>query len=177
MDSIYDGISTAAMAFGPIGCVWAGSRVINNEGKFLNIEDLVQEEGIIGWGNRKANRENIFALKTPDYKECLRIELESGTILECSIDHPILYSPKGRAERVTINGERKRVKQWKFKSAETLQVGDNVGIINEIPIWGEEEMWNPYLVGMLIGDGTYGKDHGVRLYSGDPDTWSYIEKY
>ena len=177
MDSIYDGISTAAMAFGPIGCVCAGSRLINNEGKFLNIEDLVQEEGIIGWGNRKANRENIFALKTPDYKECLRIELESGTILECSIDHPILYSPKGRAERVTINGERKRVKQWKFKSAETLQVGDNVGIINEIPIWGEEEMWNPYLVGMLIGDGTYGKDHGVRLYSGDPDTWSYIEKY
>ena len=177
MDSIYDGISDAAMAFGPIGCVCAGSRVINNEGKFLNIEDLVQEEGIIGWGNRKANRENIFALKTPDYKECLRIELESGTILECSIDHPILYSPKGRAERVTINGERKRVKQWKFKSAETLQVGDNVGIINEIPIWGEEEMWNPYLVGMLIGDGTYGEDHGVRLYSGDPDTWSYIEKY
>ena len=177
MDAVYDGISTAAMAFGPIGCVCAGSRVINNEGKFLNIEDLVQEEGIIGWGNRKANRENIFALKTPDYKECLRIELESGTILECSIDHPILYSPKGRAERVTINGERKRVKQWKFKSAETLQVGDNVGIINEIPIWGEEEMWNPYLVGMLIGDGTYGKDHGVRLYSGDPDTWSYIEKY
>lgn len=177
MDSVYDGISDAAMAFGPVGCVCAGSRVINNEGKFLNIEDLVQEEGIIGWGNRKANRENIFALKTPDYKECLRIELESGTILECSIDHPILYSPKGRAERVTINGERKRVKQWKFKSAETLQVGDNVGIINEIPIWGEEEMWNPYLVGMLIGDGTYGKDHGVRLYSGDPDTWSYIEKY
>ena len=177
MDAVYDGISDAAMAFGPVGCVCAGSRVINNEGKFLNIEDLVQEEGIIGWGNRKANRENIFALKTPDYKECLRIELESGTILECSIDHPILYSPKGRAERVTINGERKRVKQWKFKSAETLQVGDNVGIINEIPIWGEEEMWNPYLVGMLIGDGTYGKDHGVRLYSGDPDTWSYIEKY
>lgn len=177
MDTVYDGISDAAMAFGPVGCVCAGSRVINNEGKFLNIEDLVQEEGIIGWGNRKANRENIFALKTPDYKECLRIELESGTILECSIDHPILYSPKGRAERITINGERKRVKQWKFKSAETLQVGDNVGIINEIPIWGEEEMWNPYLVGMLIGDGTYGKDHGVRLYSGDPDTWSYIEKY
>ena len=177
MDQVYDGISDAAMAFGPVGCVCAGSRVINNEGKFLNIEDLVQEEGIIGWGNRKANRENIFALKTPDYKECLRIELESGTILECSIDHPILYSPKGRAERITINGERKRVKQWKFKSAETLQVGDNVGIINEIPIWGEEEMWNPYLVGMLIGDGTYGKDHGVRLYSGDPDTWSYIEKY
>lgn len=177
MDSIYDGISDAAMSFGPIGCVCAGSRVVNNKGKFLNIEDLVQEEGIIGWGNRKASKENIFALKTPDYKECLRIELESGTILECSTDHPILYSPKGRAERVTINGERKRVKQWVFKPAETLQVGDNVGIINEIPIWGEEEMWNPYLVGMLIGDGTYGKDHGVRLYSGDPDTWSYIEKY
>lgn len=177
MDSVYDGISDAAMSFGPIGCVCAGSRVVNNKGKFLNIEDLVQEEGIIGWGNRKASKENIFALKTPNYKECLRIELESGTILECSTDHPILYSPKGRAERVTINGERKRVKQWVFKPAETLQVGDNVGIINEIPIWGEEEMWNPYLVGMLIGDGTYGKDHGVRLYSGDPDTWSYIEKY
>lgn len=177
MDSVYDGISDAAMNFGPVGCVCAGSRVVNNEGKFLNIEDLIQEEGIIGWGNRKANRENIFALKTPDYKECLRIELESGTILECSTDHPILYAPKGRAERVAINGERKRVKQWIFKPAETLQIGDNVGIVNEIPIWGEQEMWNPYLVGMLIGDGTYGKDHGVRLYSGDPDTWNYIEKY
>ena len=175
LDQVYDRISDAAMAFGPIGCVCAGSRVINNEGKFVNIEDLTQEEGIVGWGNKTVNKESIFALKTPDYKECVRIELQSGTFLECSTDHPILYAHPGRAERITVNGKRIRVKQWEFKPAIELQIGDNIGIANEIPIWGSVEMWNPYLIGMLIGDGTYGKDHGVRLFSGDPDTWDYLE--
>lgn len=176
LDTVYDSISDAAMAFGPVGCVCAGSRVINNEGKFINIEELTQEEGIIGWGNREVHKENIYALKDPEYKDCLRIELQSGTFLECSTDHPILYAPKGRADRITINGKRVRVKQWQFKPAEKLEIGDNIGIVNEIPIWGNSQMWNPYLVGMLIGDGTYGKDHGVRLFSADSDTWKYIEE-
>ena len=176
LDTVYDSISDAAMSMGPWGCVCAGSRVINNEGKFINIEELTQEEGIIGWGNREVHKENIYALKDPGYKDCLRIELQSGTFLECSTDHPILYAPKGRADRITINGKRVRVKQWQFKPAEKLEIGDNVGIVNEIPIWGNSQMWNPYLVGMLIGDGTYGKDHGVRLFSADSDTWKYIEE-
>ena len=32
-----------------------------------------------------------------------------------------------------------------------------------------------YLIGMLIGDGTYGKRRVPRLFTGDSDTWKYLE--
>jgi hypothetical protein len=32
-----------------------------------------------------------------------------------------------------------------------------------------------YLIGLLIGDGTYTKGSSCRLISADPDTWNYIE--
>lgn len=160
---------------GPLGCVCKGTRVLTNEGKFINIEDIKQEDGIIGWDGNKASQQVIYILTDPAEKECVEITFDNGEVLKCSVDHPILATSKGRAERKYVNGIRTRVKNYEFKRADSLIPGDKVGVINEIPIWGKEEMQNPYLVGLLIGDGTYGYDKTTRLFSGDKNTWDYIE--
>ena len=175
MDSVYDATADALMAIPGWGCVCAGTRVIDNQGRFVNIEDLKQEDGIIGWNNGQINKEKIIAFIDPHEKECLEIKLQSGNIIRCSIDHPILCS-KGWSKEIKIEGKRKNIKVYKFIRADNIKVGDNLGIANEINIWGNLQMENPYLIGMLIGDGSYGKDHGARLYSTDLDTWNYIEK-
>ena len=175
MDSVYDATADALMAIPGWGCVCAGTRVIDNQGRFVNIEDLKQEDGIIGWNNGQINKEKIIAFIDPHEKECLEIKLQSGNIIRCSIDHPILCS-KGWSKEIKIEGKRKNIKVYKFIRADNIKVGDNLGIANEINIWGSFQMENPYLIGMLIGDGSYGKDHGARLYSTDLDTWNYIEK-
>ena len=177
LNNTYDSISNAAMMFSPVGCVCAGSRVIDKLGRFVNIEDLTKDDGIIGWGDKLIRPQKIYSLKQPEYKECLRLTLNSGIILECSIDHPILSDFAGRAKQITINGKSKRVRDWQFRRADSLAIGDFVGVVNNIDIWGSEKMWNPYLIGLLIGDGNYNKDHGVRMYSADSETWNYIEKH
>lgn len=177
INNMYDSVSSSLMAFSPVGCVCAGSRVIDKLGRFVNIEDLTKDDGIVGWGDKLVRPQQIYSFKQPEYKECLRLTLNSGIILECSTDHPILSDFAGRAKQITINGRSKRVRNWQFRRADSLSIGDFVGVVNNVDIWGSEEMWNPYLIGLLIGDGTYGKDHGVRMYSADSDTWNYIEKY
>lgn len=167
--------AAAGSVAGPWGCVCAGTRVITNSGEFKNIEDITKEDGIIGWTAGNYTQQPIVALQDPAKKECLEIETRLGHIIQCSTDHPIYSSGQGRANRSYINGGRTRIKEYKFVDAEHLKLGDNIGLINEIPIWGVKEMNSPYLVGICIGDGTYGKDRGIRLFSADADTWNYIE--
>ena len=37
-------------------------------------------------------------------------------------------------------------------------------------------MPNAYLVGMLIGDGTYTYESSCKLWTADPSTWKYLEE-
>jgi hypothetical protein len=46
---------------------------------------------------------------------------------------------------------------------------------NDVNYWGNIELPNAYLVGMLIGDGTYTEGNSCRLWTADPSTWEYIE--
>lgn len=158
-------------------CVCAGTKVFTAKGDIKNIEDLIQEDGIIGWDqeNHQILPNTIRGFVEPRQKECLEIELKNGTILRCSIDHPILSNNKPKAESHRINGKRIAYREWEFRRADELKVGDFVGLANNIDYWGTEEMPNAYLVGMLIGDGTYTYESSCRLCSVDPSTWKYIE--
>ena len=159
-------------------CVCAGTKVYTASGEIVNIEDLVQSQGIIGWNENTCEiRPNtIKGIIEPKQKECLEIELKNGTILRCSIDHPILSNNKPKAETHRIGGKRIAYRDWEFRRADELKVGDFVGLANNIDYWGTEEMPNAYLVGMLIGDGTYTYESSCRLCSVDPSTWKYIEE-
>ena len=158
-------------------CVCAGTKVFKANGEIINIEDLKQEDGIIGW-NEKTKQivpQTIHNIIEPRQKECLEITIKSGFTLRCSMDHPVLSdnSPKARFHR--INGQRIAYRDWKFRRADELKVGDFVGVANNIDYWGNITLDKAYLIGLLIGDGTYTKGNSCRLISADRSTWDYIE--
>lgn len=159
-------------------CVCAGTKVYTAKGKLINIEDLKQEDGIIGWNEitHEIRPNTIKGIIEPRKKECLRIILDNGIKLDCSIDHPILSNVKERAETHRINGKRIAYRDWSFRRADELKVGNWVGLANNIDYWGDKEMPNAYLVGMLIGDGTYTYESSCKLWTADPSTWKYLEE-
>ena len=204
MDSVYDGISDAAMNFGPIGmlvggimkggamlgkgmnalgggtdgmCVCAGTKVFKASGEIINIEDLKKEDGVIGWdkNSKQIVPQLIHDFIEPRQKECLEIVLKNGYSIKCSIDHPILSDNSPKARNRVINGKRVAIRPWEFRRADELKVGDFVGLANNIDYWGDANITDAYVVGLLIGDGSYGKGASCRLISADPDTWRYLE--
>lgn len=179
LDKGYDAVMSGAAMIPGVGCVCAGTRVVDNQGRFLNIEDLVQSDGILGWKDGNINRESIAGFIEPKTKQCIKITLESGTILRCSIDHPILISHKDQYKEIQIskNPRKRKIKRvYQFIEAQDIKIGDSVGIANEINYWGDFTLDNAYLIGMLIGDGNYSYNSSVQLASADPDTWQYIEQ-
>ena len=159
-------------------CVCAGTKVYTADGRYINIEDLKQEDGILGWNEKthEIRPQKIECLIEPRYKECIEIELDNGRKLKCSIDHPILSSIKEKAESHRINGQRIAYREWQFIRADELKEGNWVGLANDINYWGIKEMNNAYLVGMLIGDGTYTYESSCKLWTADPSTWKYLEE-
>ena len=204
MDSIYDGISNMAMSIPGWGtlvggimkgnallgkginalgggtdgmCVCAGTKVYKSDGSIVNIEDLKQEDGIIGWreSTKQIVPQTIHDIIEPRQKECLEIVTKAGYSIKCSIDHPILSDNNSKAKSHTINGRRVAYREWKFRRADELKVGDFIGVANNIDYWGDIQVPKAYLIGLLIGNGTYTNGSSCRLISTDPDTWNYIE--
>lgn len=182
IDGLADSAAQFASQFGPWGkCVCAGTKVITNDGVEKNIEDLCIEDGILGYQDSKIIQQKIESIFEPSYKECIQIETHGGNILKCSIDHPIYSATSGRANRINVGGSsynRHRVKEYQFKEAQELKIGDFIAEAGEIPFFGNKHIKNAYLIGMLIGDGTYGysQKKSPRLFTGDPDTWKYLEE-
>nr|DAE29032.1 MAG TPA: hypothetical protein [virus sp. ctPYc18] len=63
--------------------------------------------------------------------------------------------------------------QW--KEAGKLSLQDYVAYCDVIDIWGKESLQDAYLVGILIGDGSYGFDKTPVLSNCDEDVLSYVE--
>ena len=159
-------------------CVCAGTLIYTKIGKLVPIEELKHSDGILGWNpsTKQIVPQEITNVITPTKKECIKIVLEDGSYLQCSIDHPVLSNLKEKAESHNINGKRIAYRNWEFHRADALKVGNWVGKANNIDFWGDIELPQAYLVGMLIGDGTYEKGSSCRIFSVDPDTWKYIEE-
>ena len=158
-------------------CVCAGTKIFKASGEIINIEDLKKEDGIIGWdkNSKQIVPQLIHDFIEPRQKECLEIVLKNGYSIKCSIDHPILSDNSPKARNRVINGKRIAIRPWEFRRADELKVGDFVGLANNIDYWGNTNVPNAYIVGLLIGDGSYGKGASCRLISADPDTWRFLE--
>lgn len=165
-------------AFGTMlafGCVCAGTKVWTADGNCVKIEDLNPEDGIMGWDTYQAYPQNISNVNPPAEKECVRITTNTGRILECSKDHPVLWSTPGKTRRVPgKRADNERMKAWLWHEAELCKVGEHVGIVDEIPFFGTKKMWQPRLVGWLIGDGSYGFDKTPVLSNCDEDINEYV---
>lgn len=160
------------------GCVCKGTKVWTSTGDCVNIEDIKKEQGILGWDTYQAVQQHIDNINPPAQKSCVRITTNTGRILECSTDHPLLWSTTGKTKRVP--GKRKEnevMKAWLFHDAGKCKVGEQVGVIDSIPFFGTKKMWEPRVVGWLIGDGSYGFDKTPRLSNCDFEINDYIETH
>lgn len=175
IDQSVHAASSALMKSGNPYCVCKGTRVVTSAGEFKNIEDLCRHEGIVGYQNNQIAVENIEYMFPPVFKECVQIETTKGNILRCSLDHPILSALEGKGKCVKKGNKRVHIKNFSFRDASTLKIGDYVAEIGEIPIFGQKSVKDAYLIGLLIGDGTYRKRSVPLLTTVDPDTWNYVE--
>lgn len=168
-----DGVAFGTMV--AFGCVCAGTKVWTADGNCVNIEDLSPEDGIMGWDTFQACPQNISAVNPPAKKHCLRLTTNTGRTLECSTDHPLLWSTPGKTKHVeSKDGKKDQMKSWLWHRADLCKVGEQVGIIDEIPFFGKNKMWEPRLVGWLIGDGSYGYDKTPVLSNCDSEINNYV---
>jgi intein/homing endonuclease len=154
------------VAFGTGGCLVGGSKVWNNKGELVNIEDLTPDQGIIGF-DKGASKEPITYWQPPTAKQCVKLTTRSGRTLECSFDHPIL---KGIQLQTHSN-----IVRHVFTAAADLKVGDNIAVIEEVSIWSDIELEHARTIGWLIGDGTYGHNQTVRIANCEPEILEYLE--
>ena len=166
-------VAFATMA--ALGCVCEGTKVWTKDFRRVNIENLKQEDGIIGFDidNECVVQEDIINMNPPAKKECVRIHTNYRTI-ECSTDHPILVRKgtyKNTDEIVGIRRDyyAKLDKWYEYPNHKTITVyskiwkeagniipGDKLLTVDKIGVWGTDTLFDARLVGMLIGDGSYG---------------------
>lgn len=170
IDALMSGTKQVGTMFA-YGCVCAGTKVWDNEGNFVNIEDLDRSKGIIGYNENKGifSKEDITYWQPPALKPCYKITTNTGRVLECSEDHPILV----REMFPSRGHSNKKI----FKETKDLVVGELLATIEEVNIWGNKKMFDPKLIGWLVGDGTYGKGQNATLCNADKDIWDYIEEW
>ena len=118
-----DGVAFGTMV--AFGCVCAGTKVWTSTGDCINIEDIRKEEGILGWDTYQAVQQEIENINPPSKKPCVRITTNTGRILECSTDHPLLWSTPGKTKRVPgKRSENEHMKSWLFHAAGLCKVGE-----------------------------------------------------
>ena len=180
--SVEDGDYTFATMY-LVGCVCAGTKVWTLDGRNINIEDLKQNDGIIGFTDsfttntvpnislsRGVTKEPIINQINIAKKECVYIKLSNGNSLKCSIDHPILI------QKLRMNHDgSERYYEEVFKNAGELKIGDRVVESREIPIFGTDSLFDARLIGMLIGDGSYGLRQSPKYSSEDKELLDYIK--
>lgn len=142
------GLAYAIGTGGSEGCLTENNFVFLSNGDIKKISDININDELIGYdvNSQKYSIEKIKYLNTPTYKECIKITTNSLREIECSLDHPIYSSVKKDYNDVTV---------WDWIESKDLKIGNKVAICQEIPIFGNEELFDARLVGMLIGDGSY----------------------
>ena len=178
VNMIRPSVEQGSSVFGEIymyGCVCAGTKVWTNDGRFINIEDLHKEDGIIGYENDLPVQNTIGTLLEPREKPCVRITWEDGGYLECSIDHPIL---KQVIHTPRINGgeQRKRTPEEVWVRADGLKKGDRIIEARYIGAFGTDTLEDARLIGMLIGDGSYGYNNTPKFSSEDEELLNYVKE-
>lgn len=149
------------------GCVCAGTKVWTNDGKLISIENLKQSDGILGYNGNSVNKEPIIWMKPPAKKPCYKITTEAGNTIECSNDHPLMWGKNGWK----TSGNKKFIT---FKRADEVKAGDQLMMSEEINVFGKKKMWHPRLIGLMIGDGSYGITSTCEIGGQDAEMHDYL---
>ena len=149
----------------PMGgaCVCEGTLLMDDFGNMIPVESFTSKK-IIGYKFPDAFVDDVVWFDKTGVKECYEITTNSGRKLRCSYDHPLLMKPRN-SRRLT----------W-IETAH-IKVGEQVAILDKQDFFGNKTMFDPRLIGMLIGDGSYRKKGMVRYCSCDDELLKYVDKY
>lgn len=169
------------------GCCCAGTIVYKSNGEPCRIEDLKQEDGIIGFDveNHKIISQNIEWVKPPSFKSCFRITTKSNRTLECSFDHPIKCEyPNGRD--ILYDGYVSTSKLIKGDAIWTIDNNGNklLDYVDSIDSIGERKVYNltasdthTYIANGIITHNTGGnveKSQDAQKIMNSPDEYGFI---
>lgn len=169
------------------GCCCAGTIVYKSNGEPCRIEDLKQEDGIIGFDveNHKIISQNIEWIKPPSFKSCFRITTKSNRTLECSFDHPIKCEyPNGRD--ILYDGYVSASNLIKGDAIWTIDNNGNklLDYVDSIDFIGERKVYNltasdthTYIANGIITHNTGGnveKSQDAQKIMNSPDEYGFI---
>lgn len=169
------------------GCCCAGTIVYKSNGEPCRIEDLKQEDGIIGFDveNHKIISQNIEWIKSPSFKSCFRITTKSNRTLECSFDHPIKCEyPNGRD--ILYDGYVSASNLIKGDAIWTIDNNGNklLDYVDSIDFIGERKVYNltasdthTYIANGIITHNTGGnveKSQDAQKIMSSPDEYGFI---
>lgn len=169
------------------GCCCAGTIVYKSNGEPCRIEDLKQEDGIIGFDveNHKIISQNIEWIKPPSFKSCFRITTKSNRTLECSFDHLIKCEyPNGRD--ILYDGYVSASKLIKGDAIWTIDNNGNklLDYVDSIDSIGERKVYNltasdthTYIANGIITHNTGGnveKSQDAQKIMNSPDEYGFI---
>lgn len=159
------------------GCHMAGTPVWDASGNLYNIEELPIDGGILGFNqeDQAVSKEEITYWQEPKDKPCYRVETNMGRWLQCSDDHPILYSKPGNFRTTKrVNGKRIYTKKVDWIATKDLKPGYQLAVVDRVDLFSDKELEHARLIGLLIGDGSYGKDSTPKLSNCDKDINEFV---
>lgn len=165
-----------------LGCVCAGTKVWTNDGELINIEDSYtrQTSGILGYDGNGIYKEKIEWFKEPAKKPCYRIKTSGNNMIECSEDHPLLITRNHwrvtnpvKIQRTT--GNKYCGKYTTFTLAKDLKEGDQLLLIDEVPLFGNRVVKDARLLGLMIGDGNCTINSTPQLSCGDEEIFEFVK--
>src|SRR5690606_13830894 len=160
------GVASGYMLSGGTGgCLTADNRVHTASGDFISVKELKLGDKILGYNRNtgKTSIEDITYIQPYSEKECLKITTNTGRTIECSEDHPI-YSLIKRKRTHNV---------FDFVEASLLKENSKICVPDIINIFGKETIKYPRLIGLLIGDGSYGYNQTTSFHTDDDN----IKKY
>lgn len=156
------------------GCVCAGTKVYTNDGRVVNIEDLKQEDGIIGFDGKKSAKQIINWFKPPAKKPCYRITTDNNTVIECSDDHPLLITKRKHYKYLP---NKQKIKKVFYQEAKHIQINDQVITVNEVNVFGDHFEKDARLLGLMIGDGNYSLNSTPTLSVSEKEIFDFIKPF
>lgn len=166
-----DGTTFGAMQImygtgGTEGCLMAGSKLYDVSGNLTTIESISEGMNILSYDTlkQKVVEDKVIHIGIKR-KPCIQISTKQYRDLQCSEDH-LLYA----SNRYDCN----ECRIWEWLEASELKPGDLVAIPQNTSAFSNETIFDPYLIGLLIGDGSYVKGSNPILFNCDQEVLDYV---
>lgn len=166
-----DGTTFGAMQImygtgGTEGCLMTGSKLYDVSGNLTTIESISEGMNILSYDTlkQKVVEDKVIHVGIKR-KPCVQISTKQYRDLQCSEDH-LLYA----SNRYDCN----ECRIWEWLEASELKPGDLVAIPQNTSVFSNETIFDPYLIGLLIGAGSYVKGSNPILFNCDQEVLNYV---